>query len=144
MRPSLPRSSSSISFAFAVIRQPMSVHKKIVRVLLVVLAVPLLGILVWCFVLQPLKYQYLIWRVESARTAAQEMAAFRIAAGWGRVWEVNRLRPEDVDTSGHKMTGDWLLQLEWLPSSPFSGRAYVAYRAVTDTNNLRILWDKKY
>lgn len=125
-------------------RQPMSARKKIVRVLFVLLVVPLLGLLVWGFVLQPLKYRYLIWRVESARTATEEMAAFRVAADWGRVWEVNRLRPEDAVPDGRQVTGDWLLQLEWLPSSPFSGRAYVAYRAVTDTNNLRILWDKKY
>ncbi len=122
----------------------MSARKKIVRVLFVVLVIPLLGLLVWSSVFQPLKYRYLIWRVESARTAAEEIAAFRVAADWGRVWEVNRLRPEDAVADGRKMTGDWLLQLEWLPSSPFSGRAYVAYRAVTDTNYLRILWDKKY
>ena len=125
-------------------RQPMSARKKIVRVLFAVLVVPLLGLLVWSFVLQPLKYRYLIGRVESARTAGEEMAAFRIAADWGRVWEVNRLRPEDAVANGRKMAGDWLLQLKWLDSSPFSGGAYVAYRAVTDTNNLRILWEKKY
>jgi hypothetical protein len=120
----------------------MSARKKIVRVLLAVLVIPLLGVLVWSLVLQPLKYRYLIWRVESASTATEEMAAFRIAADWGRVWEVDRLRPEDAVGGGRKMSGDWLLRLEWLPSSPFGGRAYVAYRAVTDTNNLRILWAK--
>ena len=122
----------------------MSERKKIVRVLFVVVVLPLLGVLGWSFVVQPLKYRYLIRRVESARTAAEEMAAFRIAANWGRVWEVNRLRPEDAAANERRVTGDWLLKLEWLPSSPFSGRAYVAYRAVTDTNNLRILRDKKY
>ncbi len=122
----------------------MSARKKIVRVLFAVLVIPLLGLLIWSFVLQPLKYRYLIWRVESARTAAEEMDAFRVAADWGRVWEVSRLRAGDAVPDGRRMAGDWLLQLEWLPSSPFSGRAYVAYRAVTDTNNLRILWDKKY
>ena len=122
----------------------MSPRKRIVRVLFLVLVLPLLGLLVWSFAVQPLKYRYLVWRVESARTATEEMAAFRLAADWGRVWEVNRLRPEDAVADGRQVTGDWLLQLEWLPSSPFSGRAYVAYRAVTDTNNLRILWDKKY
>ena len=122
----------------------MSARKRIVRVLFAVLAIPLLGLLVWSFVLQPLKYRYLIWRVESASTATEELAAFGVAADWGRVWEVNRLRAEDAVANGRQLSGDWLLQLEWLPSSPFSGRAYVAYRAVTDTNNLRILWEKKY
>lgn len=122
----------------------MSARKKIVHVLFLVLVLPLLGFLVWSFVVQPVKYRYLIWRVESARTGAEEMAAFRIAADWGRVWEVNRLQAEDAVAGGKKLAGDWLLQLEWLPSSPFNGRAYVAYRAVTDMNNLRILQDKKY
>jgi len=122
----------------------MSARKKMVRVLFALLVVPLLGLLVWGFILQPLKYRYLIWRVESARTATEEMTAFRVAADWGRVWEVNRLRPENAVPGGRTVPGDWFLQLEWLPSSPFSGRAYAAYRVVTDTNNLRILWDKKY
>ena len=123
----------------------MSTRRKIVvRVLFVVLVVPLVGLLAWGFVYQPIKYRYLVWRVESASTATEEMAAFRVAADWGRVWEVDRLRPEDAVADGRKMTGDWLLRLEWLDSSPFSGGAYVAYRAVTDTNNLRILWEKKY
>jgi polyferredoxin len=38
-------------------RQPMSARKKIVRVLFVFLVVPLLGLLVWSFALQPLKYR---------------------------------------------------------------------------------------
>ena len=132
---------------YTVRRNPsdMSTRRKIVvRVLFVVLVVPLVGLLAWGFVYQPIKYRYLVWRVESASTATQEMAAFRIAADWGRVWEVDRLRPEDAVADGRKMNGDWLLRLEWLDSSPFSGGAYVAYRAVTDTNNLRILWEKKY
>src|SRR5437867_2350811 len=133
MRASLARSSSSVSFAFGVTRQPVSTRKRIVRVLFAVLVVPLFALLVWSFLFQPLKYRYLIWRVESARTAPEEQAAFRIAAAWGRVWEVDRLRPEDAAADGRKMTGDWLLRLEWLPSSPFGGGAYVAYRAVTDT-----------
>jgi hypothetical protein len=123
---------------------PMSTRKQVVSMLFAVLVVPLVGLLVWGFLFQPLKYRYLIWRVESARTASEEMAAFRIAADWGRVWEVNRLRPDDAIAGGRKMTGDWLLKLEWLGSSPLSGGGYVAYRAVTDTNNLRILLEKKY
>lgn len=113
----------------------MSAREKSVRVLFVLLVMPLLGLLLWTFVLQPVKYRYLIWRVESARTAAEEMAAFTVAADRGRVWEVDRLRPEDAVADGRQMTGDWLLRLEWLPSSPFGGGAYAAYRAVTDTNN---------
>jgi hypothetical protein len=82
--------------------------------------------------------------VESARTAAEEQAAFRLAADWGRVWEVDRIGPEDAVAAKRHLSGEWLLKLEWLESSPYRGGAYMACRAVADTSNLRILWDKKY
>ena len=87
----------------------------------------------------PLKFRYLIRQVESARTADEERRAFQLAADWGRVWEVDRLSPKDMAADGRQISGDWLLRLEWLESSPYSGGAYVAYRAVIDTNNLRVL-----
>ena len=87
----------------------------------------------------PLKFRYLVHRVESARTAEEERRAFKLAADWGRLWEVDRLTSKDVATDGRRITGDWLLRLEWLESSPFTGKPYVAFRAVVDTNNLRVL-----
>ncbi len=87
----------------------------------------------------PLKFRYLVHCVESARTAEEERRAFQLAADWGRVWEVDRLTPKDMAANGRQITGEWLLRLEWLESSPFSGGAYVAFRAVIDTNNLRVL-----
>ena len=87
----------------------------------------------------PLKFRYLIRQVESARTADEERRAFQLAADWGRVWEVDRLSPKDMAADGRQISGDWLLRLEWLESSPYSGGAYVAYRAVIDTNNLQVL-----
>ena len=122
----------------------MSTRKKLFTVLFVVLVLPLFGLMFWAFLYQPLKYRYLIWRVESARTESQERAAFKIAADWGRIWEVNRLRVDEARAEGSKLAGNWVLKLEWLDSSLFSGKPYVAYRAVTDTNNLRILLEKKY
>ncbi len=130
----------------AAIWNQVPTRKQITFVLFVVLVLPLIAVLAWAFVLQPLKYNYLIWRVESARTATDEMAAFRLAADWGRVWEVNRIRPEDLSSTHRNLAGDgdWLLQLEWLPASPFGGGAYTACRSVIDTNNLRILVGKRY
>lgn len=40
---------------------------------------------------EPLKFQYLIHKVESASTAQEEKNAFRLARRWGRVWETNWL-----------------------------------------------------
>ncbi len=126
------------------VRQAMTARRKTVWVLFALLVVPSMTFFVWWFAIQPLKYGYLVRRVESARTAAEEQAAFRLAADWGRVWEVDRLRPQDAPVHELGLRGDWLLRLEFLPSSPYSGAAYVAYRGVIDTNNLRILWEKKY
>ena len=117
----------------------MTIRRKVTWILFVVLVLPLGAFLGYALVYEPLKFQYLVSRVESAKTAAEERKAFQIAADWGRVWEVNRLSPKDVAADGRQITGDWLLRLEWLESSPYSGGAYVAYRAVIDTNNLRVL-----
>jgi hypothetical protein len=95
------------------------------------------------FVYQPLKFHFLVWRVESAKTAEEESRAFNLAVNRGRVWEIDRLDKKDW-TASFPATNDWLLRLEWLESSPYGGGAYVAFRSVIDTNNLRILWEKKY
>jgi len=87
----------------------------------------------------PLKFRYLIDRVESAQTAAEERRAFELAADWGRVWEVDRLKPNASITNGQS-SGGYLVRLEWLESSPYSGGAYVVYRPLIDTNNLKVLY----
>jgi hypothetical protein len=117
----------------------MTTRRKVTLVLFVILVLPLAAFLGYGFVYVPLKFHYLVSRVESAKTAAEEHRAFQLAADWGRVWEVDRLSPNDMAANGRQITGDWLLRLEWLESSLYSGRAYVAYRAVIDTNNLRVL-----
>ena len=118
----------------------MTLRRKIsLRVGLAFLAAVVLFVAYNC-VLIPVKFRYLVHCVESARTADEERRAFQRAADWGRVWEVNRLSPKDAAADGRKIAGDWLLRLEWLESSPFGGGAYVASRAVIDTNNLRVLW----
>ena len=82
--------------------------------------------------------------MESARTAAEERKAFQLAADRGRVWEVDRLSQKDVAAAGKQISGNWLIRLEWLESSRYGGGAYVAYRAVIDTNNLRVLRERVY
>jgi len=119
-------------------------RRKIIVAAGVLVFVPFLAILVYGYAYEPLKYHYLVRRVELAHTAAEERAAFTLAADWGRVWEVERLQASDMVVRGRKLSGDWLLRLEWLPSSPYGGGAYTAYRRVIDTNNVLILWDKKY
>jgi len=121
----------------------MSRRRKIVRLLFVVLVIPLLGVLVWALAIQPLKYAILVHGIETAQTAEEEQAAFVRAADWGRLWEVDRLLPEDAPVRDRGLTGD-LYRVEFLPSSPYGGGAYVAYRSVIDTNNLRILREKQY
>jgi len=94
----------------------------------------------YSFIYEPLKFQYLIRQVESAQNAEQERAAFASAARWGHVWELNHLTkrgwwPEDK----RHLRGPWLLELEWLECSSWTGRPYRAYRIVMDTNNLEVM-----
>src|ERR1051326_1214018 len=112
----------------------MTTRRKISFVLFAVLVVPLALFLAYYFAYEPLKFQRLISRVESAKTPSEEREAFALAARGGRVWELNRLRPEELPVRARHITGDWVLELEWLESSPWTGKPYRAYRRVLDTN----------
>ena len=118
----------------------MTIRRKISFVLLAVLVVPLGLFLGYYFAYEPLNFQWLISSVESAKTATEEREAFTLAARWGRIWELNRLRPEDLPKRAHHIRGDSVLEVEWLESSPWTGQPYRAYRRVLDTNSLEILY----
>jgi len=100
----------------------MTIRRKISFVLFAVLVVPLGLFLGYYFAYEPLKFQWLISSVESAKTATEEREAFTLAARWGRIWELNRLRPEDLPKRAHHIRGDSVLEVEWLESSPSSPR----------------------
>ena len=123
--------------------RPVTTRKKILLGVAVILWAPIIALLGHGYIYKPLKFRYLVSRVESARSAVEEKQAFALAVNWGRVWEVGRLRPEDWPASLPRPQSGWLLCLEWLESSPYRGAAYRAYRGVIDTNNLFILWSKK-
>ena len=119
-------------------------RNRIVLIAAFLLGLPVIAYLGYGFLWLPVKYRYIVWRVESARTAVQEQTAFKLAANYGRVWEVNRLSLAEAVENSRRLSVDWLLRLEFLDSSPFGGGAYCAYRTVIDTNNLRILYEKHY
>jgi hypothetical protein len=101
----------------------MTIRRKNSLMLFAVIVVPLAIFLGYYFVYEPLKFRYLAARVESAMTAAEERRAFQLAGDWGRVWEVDRLSQKDVAAAGRQISGDWLIHLEWLESSPYGGGA---------------------
>jgi hypothetical protein len=93
---------------------------------------------------QPLKFHYLIHRVESAQTSQEERAAFELAARWGHVWELNRLtKREWLPERVQHLKGDWILELEWLEGPSWSGKPFRAYRVVLDEKNLEVTYPKK-
>ena len=118
----------------------MTTRRKTSLVLFAVLVLPLVGFLGYYFVYEPLKFHSLISQVESAKTPAEEREAFVLAARRGRVWELNRLRPEELPESARHITGDWVLELQWVESSPWTGKPYRAYRRVLDTNSMESLY----
>ena len=118
----------------------MSTRRKVTLIGVIVLWLPILALLGYRFIYQPLKFRYLISRVEAAKTAAEEREAFALAARAGRVFELNRLRPQDLPERARHITGDWVLELEWLESSAWTGTPYRAYRHVIDTNNMQSLY----
>ena len=118
----------------------MTTRRKISFVLFAILVLPMAAFLSYWFLYEPLKFRHLIWRVESARTPSEEREAFALAARRGRVWELNRLRPEELPDRARHIAGDWVLELEWLESSAWSGKPFRAYRRVLDTNNMESLY----
>jgi hypothetical protein len=87
---------------------------------------------------RPLKFSYLIWKVESAQTVEEELHAFRLAERWGCVWELNRhWRQSYLPPRAQHLPGDWILELEWLECSS-SGAPYCAYRRVLSEENLTV------
>jgi hypothetical protein len=87
---------------------------------------------------RPLKFSYLIWKVESAQTVEEEFHAFRLAERWGCVWELNRhWRQSYLPPRAQHLPGDWILELEWLECSS-SGAPYCAYRRVLREENLTV------
>ena len=84
------------------------------------------------FIYQPLKYRYLIGRVEEARTVEQERAAFLLAGRWGNVWKLNRVTNRaSLPARARHLVGRWVLEVQWLEGPP-----YAAYRVVLDERNL--------
>ena len=120
-----------------------NLRRKISLALFVVLVMPLVGFFGYQFGYEPLKFRYLIWRVESAKTVAEEREAFALAARRGRVWEVDRLRPGELPEGARHLTGNWIIKLEWLESSAWTGKPYRAYRSVLETNNIAVLRRKE-
>ena len=120
-----------------------NLRRKISLILFVGLVLPLAGFFGHHFGYEPLKFRYLIWRVESAKTAVEEREAFALAARRGRVWEVDRLRPGELPEGARHLTGNWIIKLEWLESSAWTGKPYRAYRRVLDTNNLVALYRRR-
>jgi len=118
----------------------MTTRRKITLVVAVIVWLPILTFLGQGFIYVPLKFHYLISRVESAKTAAEEREAFALAARAGRVWELNRLRQQELPERARHLTGEWVLELEWLESSAWTGTPYRAYRRVIDTNNMESLY----
>jgi len=118
----------------------MTTRRKITLALAVVLVLLIAAFLGHDFVYEPLKFRYVILRVESAKTPAEEREAFALAAYSGRVWELNRLLPQELPDRARHISGDWVLELEWMESSAWTGQPFRAYRRVLDTNNMESLY----
>jgi hypothetical protein len=110
-----------------------------------VLWIPILALFGYFFLYQPVKFSYLIHRVESAKTPAEERAAFLLAKRWGRVWEVNLREPpkdwfdyKQLDAAIKDPQRTLSLELEWLETKP-SGVPFRAYRTLTDKSNIYVL-----
>jgi hypothetical protein len=105
-----------------------------------VFLLPLWLLCVEAWVYEPLKFAILIHRVENAQTIEAEQAAFRAAHRWGYVWELHRLTNKEWwPKQKRHLSAPWLLELEWLETSGWSGQPYRAYRVVLDERNFEVM-----
>lgn len=114
--------------------------RRVVLLTGVVLLLPQGAILVEGFAYEPVKFAYLVHRIESAATPEAERNAFALADRWGCLWESNRLTERQWwPERAQALQGEWLLELEWIESSAWTGQPYRAYRIVLDESNLEAL-----
>jgi hypothetical protein len=125
--------------------RPMSRRQSILFVLCVILWLPIIGLFGDALIYQPIKFSYLIRRVESAQTPAEERAAFELAKRWGYCWEIHLESPpktwldyRHLDSVVQDTSRTLAVELEWLESKP-SGVPYRAYRTLTDKSNIYVL-----
>jgi hypothetical protein len=94
---------------------------------------------------QPLKFHYAIWRIESARTAAQERSACILASRVGHVWEVNEIHSNEFQALPSRIirpsTNQVVTVIEWLEGPWWTGidQPYRAYRVLIDPKNRELL-----
>lgn len=127
------------------IAHAMKIPRRVTLIVALVLWIPIMAFLGYGFLYEPLKFSYLIHRVESAKTPADERAAFLLAKRWGRIWEVNLREPpkdwfdsKQLDAAVRDPQRTLALELEWLESKP-SGVPFRAYRTLTDKSNIYVL-----
>lgn len=109
---------------------------------LLLLGVPLGVMLLEGCVYDPIKFTWLIHRVEAASTLEEERAAFVTASRWGDVWELNRLERRYLPARAQQIEGAWVLEIEWLETG-WSGKPYRAYRRLLDEANLDVFHEAR-
>ena len=95
---------------------------------------------------EPIKFSYVIRRVESAKTPGEEQVAFMLARRWGCCWEVhleeppkNWLDSRELDAAVNNPKRTLAVELEWLETKP-NGVPYRARRTLTEKTNIYILF----
>ena len=94
---------------------------------------------------QPLKFYYVVWRIESAATPAQERAACRLASRVGHVMEVNAIHPNEFRVLPNRVkpgTNEVVTEIEWLENPWWRGvmgQPYRAYRVLLEPDNRELL-----
>jgi ABC-type multidrug transport system fused ATPase/permease subunit len=106
-------------------------------------AIIVIGFSVFYFAYMPLKFHFVITRVESAQTATEEKLAFQVAKECGtidRIWfagDETRFRfYRDISKIPDKKEIDMRLTITWRDSSPFTHKQYQAHRVLIDIKNL--------
>jgi hypothetical protein len=92
---------------------------------------------------QPAQFRYAIWRLESAKTVAQERSACLLARRVGRIWEVNKVHTHEFQSLPSRVKhgpNDEVTEIVWLKGRwRDMGKPYRAYRVFLDPENRELL-----
>jgi hypothetical protein len=126
----------------------MKISRRAKLIIAIVLWLPFCWLFGSSLVYKPIKFGYLIHRVESAQTSSEERAAFELAKRWGCCWEIHLESPpktwldsRQLDSVVHESGRKLAVELEWLESKP-SGVPYRAYRTLADKTNIYVLMSR--
>jgi hypothetical protein len=125
--------------------RPMNRRQRILGIVALFFYLPMFGMFGKVLVYEPLKFGYLIRRVEAAKTSAEERAALELVNRWGNIWEIHLESPpgkwldsRELHAVVDEKARPLVVEIEWFETR-LNGTPYRAVRTLNDKSNIYVL-----